>query len=166
LQDYYLASGRRFVSTHPMFGPTFGNVKDLSHENAIIVSESDEAGKEFFRNFYRSYNIRIFDYSFKQHDETIAYSLSIPFSSSLVFGSCMKELEVPGTTFKKHLEISRGLMSEDDYLLSEILFNPFTLEQVENIHQKLDDLVRMIKQKNTEGIHQFFGEIRRNIGMK
>jgi len=166
LQDYYMASGRRFVSTHPMFGPTFGNVKNLSHENAIIVSESDEEGKAFFRNFYKSYSLRIFEYSFRQHDETIAYSLSIPFSSSLVFGSCMKNLEVPGTTFKKHLEISRGLMSEDNYLLSEILLNPFTLEQVQNIHNKLDELIQMIKRKDAEGIHQFFHEIRENIGMK
>jgi prephenate dehydrogenase len=166
LQDYYRASGRRFVSTHPMFGPTFGNVKDLQHENAIIVSESDEEGKEFFRNFYRTYHIRIFEYSFQQHDETIAYSLSIPFSSSIVFGSCMKELEVPGTTFKRHLEISRGLMSEDNYLLSEILLNPFTLQQVENIHEKLDRLIRMIREKDAAGIHHFFDDIRQNIGMK
>ena len=51
LQEYYKESGRRFVSTHPMFGPTFANIKDLSHENAIIISESDEKGKEFFRKF-------------------------------------------------------------------------------------------------------------------
>ena len=40
-----------FVSTHPMFGPTFGKMKDLSNENAIIIKESDEEGKAFFREF-------------------------------------------------------------------------------------------------------------------
>ena len=49
MAEYYQKLGRRFVSTHPMFGPTFGNVKDLSNENAIIISESDEEGKVFFR---------------------------------------------------------------------------------------------------------------------
>ena len=78
----------------------------------------------------------------------------------------MKELEVPGTTFRKHLEISRGLMSEDNYLLSEILLNPFTLEQVENIHKKLEDLIAMIRNKDENGIHGFFQDIRHNIGMK
>ncbi len=165
LMEFYAGSGRRFVSTHPMFGPTFGNVKDLSNENAIIISESDKEGKEFFQNFFAFHNIRIFEYSFRQHDETIAYSLSIPFSSSLIFASCMKELEVPGTTFKKHLEISRGLLSEDDFLLSEILFNPFTLEQIENIHEKLDVLIKMIRSKNSRGVHDFFSEIRKNIGL-
>ena len=40
MADYYKKVGRRFVSTHPMFGPTFGKLKDLSNENAIIISEA------------------------------------------------------------------------------------------------------------------------------
>ncbi|MDX2444578.1 MAG: prephenate dehydrogenase/arogenate dehydrogenase family protein [Bacteroidales bacterium] len=166
LKDYYLNSKFRFVSTHPMFGPTFGNVKELRNQNAIIIKESDEVGKAFFRKFYNSFQINIFEYSFKKHDETIAYSLSIPFASSIIFGSCMKELEVPGTTFKKHLNISRGLLSEDNYLLSEILLNPYTINQIENIQQKLDILAKMIKKRNISGIHDFFSEIRENIGIK
>ncbi len=165
LKNYYLNSNRRFVSTHPMFGPTFGNVKELENQNAIIIEESDEEGKAFFRKFYSSFSINIFEYSFEKHDETIAYSLSIPFASSLVFGSCMKELEVPGTTFKKHLNISRGLLSEDNYLLSEILLNPYTTSQIENIQEKLNKLIQMIDGRDTAGIHEFFSEIRKNIGM-
>ena len=86
-----------------MFGPTFGNVKDLSDESAIIITESDEEGKAFFREFYSGLKIKIFEYTFQEHDETIAYSLSIPFASTMVFASIMKEQEAPGTTFKKHL---------------------------------------------------------------
>ena len=124
LAKFYKKAGRRFVSTHPMFGPTFANVKNLSDENAIIIKESDEEGKEFFRNFYDSHKLKIHEYTFEQHDRTIAYSLSIPFSSTLVFASCMKTQEAPGTTFRKHLEIAKGLLSEDDFLLSEILLSP------------------------------------------
>lgn len=166
LEDFYKKAGRRFVSTHPMFGPTFGNVKDLSTQNAIIIKESDEDGKKFFRVFYEKLKLNIFDYSFRKHDETIAYSLSIPFASSIVFGSCMKELEVPGTTFKKHLAISKGVFSENDHLLSNILFNPYTVDQIENIQQKLELLTHMIKDKDANGMHKFFAEIRANIGMK
>ena len=36
----------------------------------------------------------------------------------------MKHQEAPGTTFKKHMAIAKGLLSEDDYLFQEILFNP------------------------------------------
>jgi len=118
LAEYYKKLGHRFVSTHPMFGPTFGNVKDLSNENAIIITESDEEGKAFFREFYSSMKIKIHEYSFQEHDKTIAYSLSIPFSSTMVFAACMKEQQAPGTTFKKHFSIAKGLLSEDDFLLS------------------------------------------------
>lgn len=164
LPRYYEEKGRRFVSTHPMFGPTFANVKDLSNQNAIIIKEGDEDGKNFFREFYDSLNLNIYDYTFAEHDETISYSLSIPFSSTLVFAACMKHQEAPGTTFKKHLAIAKGLMSENDYLLSEILFSAFTLPQVERIKDKLEYLIEVIKRKDTEELHRFFAELRKNLG--
>jgi prephenate dehydrogenase len=166
LAKYYKKAGRRFVSTHPMFGPTFANVRDLSEENAIIISESDPEGIEFFRKFYSSHELKIYEYSFEEHDKTIAYSLSIPFSSTLVFASCMKEQEAPGTTFKRHHEIARGLLSEDDYLLSEILLNPYSLQQVIRINKSLENLISMIKKEDTSGLKSYFGELRENLGMQ
>ena len=166
MADYYKKLGRRFVSTHPMFGPTFGNVKDLRDESAVIISESDEEGKEIFRKFYSSLDINIFEYSFKEHDETIAYSLSIPFASTMVFASIMKQQEAPGTTFKKHLNIAEGLLSEDDYLLSEILLSPHSLEQVERISEEMSSLTEMLKSGDKERLKAFFGNLRSNIGLK
>ncbi len=163
LREYYAESGRRFVSTHPMFGPTFANIKDLANENAIIIRESDDEGKEFFRTFYRSLNLNIYEYSFSDHDETIAYSLSIPFSSSLVFAACMKKQEAPGTTFRKHLDVARGVLSEDDYLLSEILFNRFTIEQVEKIRTQLARLIEIVEKRDFDALKDFFDSLRRNI---
>jgi prephenate dehydrogenase len=165
LAEYYKKQGRRFVSTHPMFGPTFGNVREVSNENAIIIKESDEEGKTFFRDFYSGLKIKIHEYSFKEHDETIAYSLSIPFSSTMVFAACMKEQEAPGTTFRKHLGIAEGLLSEDDYLLTEILLSPHSLGQVERIHEQLDELIGMIRSRNKEQLKEFFGRLRGNIGL-
>ena len=166
LKKYYEKSGRRFVSTHPMFGPTFANVKDLRQENAILIKESDPEGKEFFRNFYATLHLKIHEYSFEAHDQTIAYSLSIPFSSTMVFAACMKTLEAPGTTFKKHLSTAKGLLSEDDYLLSEILLNPYTLEQVEKISDKLNYLIELIRGKKVNEMHAFFNSLRMNIDME
>jgi len=166
MAEYYQKLGRRFVSTHPMFGPTFGNVKDLSNENAIIISESDEEGKVFFREFYDRLKIRVHEYSFQEHDETIAYSLSIPFSSTMVFAACMKEQQAPGTTFKKHYSIAEGLLSEDDYLLSEILLSPYSLKQVERISEQMESLIGMIRSRDKEQLKVFFQMLRTNIGLK
>jgi prephenate dehydrogenase len=166
LADYYQKLGRRFVSTHPMFGPTFGNVKDLSDENAIIISESDEEGKAFFREFYGSLKIKVHEYTFQEHDKTIAYSLSIPFSSTLVFAACMKEQEAPGTTFKKHYSIAEGLLSEDDFLLSEILLSPHSLKQVERISEQMDRIIGMIKARDKEELKAYFQGLRQNLGLE
>ena len=163
LQEYYEKCGRRYVSTHPMFGPTFATLDNLSTQSAIIISESDHMGKAFFKDLYQSLHLRIFEYSFEEHDETIAYSLSIPFASTLVFASVMKHQEAPGTTFKRHMDIAKGLFSEDDFLLSEILFNPHTPRQVENIRKELLDLLDIIETKDNERMLVFLTKVRRNI---
>ena len=163
LEEFYRDRSRPFVSTHPMFGPTFASLSDLSTQSAIIISESSHLGKVFFRDLYQGLKLNVFEYSFRKHDETIAYSLSIPFASTLVFASVMKHQDAPGTTFKKHMHIAQGLLSEDDFLLTEILFNPYTSEQVEQIRKKLRELLDIIGDKDSEQMKLFLTEVRENI---
>ncbi len=163
LKEFYEESGFLYVSSHPMFGPTFADLNDLSSQSAIIISESNHLGKVFFKDLYQSLKLNIFDYSFEEHDETIAYSLSIPFASTLVFASVMKHQEAPGTTFKKHMNIARGLLSEDDFLLTEILFNPHTPEQLGQIRKELAYLLQIIENKDSEAMKQFLSKVRKNI---
>ena len=47
LHEYYINSGRRYASTHPMFGPTFASLKELSVQSAVIIAEGDDEGKQF-----------------------------------------------------------------------------------------------------------------------
>ncbi len=163
IHDYYKNLGRRFVSTHPMFGPTFANIRDLRYENAIIIKESEGEGKEFFRNFYKGLNLHVYEYTFEEHDKTIAYSLSIPFASSMVFAACMKKQEAPGTTFRKHLDIAKGLLSEDDHLLAEVMFNPNTVRQIEEINSQLAYLTHIIRGRDYEEMEKFLNKLRNNI---
>jgi prephenate dehydrogenase len=120
-------------------------------------------GKVFFRDLYSKLKLNICEYSFDEHDKTIAYSLSIPFASTLVFASVMKHQEAPGTTFKKHMNIARGLLSEDDFLLTEILFNPYTPAQLMQIREKLKELLGIIEAKDSEKMKAFLTQVRKNI---
>ena len=163
LPEFYANCKHRFVSTHPMFGPTFASLSNLSTENAIIISESDHLGKVFFKDLYNQLHLNIFEYSFEEHDETIAFSLSIPFASTLVFASVMKHQDAPGTTFKRHMAIARGLMSEDDFLLSEILFNPNAPAQLAKIQSQLSRLNEIIVNHDSEKMTEFLEEVRNNI---
>ena len=163
LKEFYETCGFPYVSTHPMFGPTFANLSDLSTQNTIIITEGDHMGKIFFKDIYQRLRLNIFEYSFKEHDETIAYSLSVPFTSTLVFASIMKHQEAPGTTFKKHMDIARGLLSEDDYLLTEILFNPNTPDQVRGIQKQLSSLLDIIERKDSIKMKEYLTQVRKNI---
>lgn len=163
LPEFYEKCGHPFVSTHPMFGPTFASLNNLSNENAILIKESDHLGKIFFKDLYNDLHLHIEEYTFKEHDETIAYSLSIPFASTLVFAGCMKHQDAPGTTFKRHKAIADGLMSEDDYLLSEILFNPNTPEQLNKIQQKLSELQDIVSKHDSARMQKFLDTVRDNL---
>ncbi len=164
LKEYYEQCGHRYVSTHPMFGPTFANLQQLSEENAIIISEGDYMGRIFFKDLYQRLGLNIYEYTFDEHDRTVAYSLSIPFVSTFVFAAVMKHQDAPGTTFKRHMRIAKGVLTEDDYLLQEILFNPYTHDQVSQIRTELKELLEIIDNKDAEGMKGYLKKIRSNVG--
>ncbi len=165
LPKYYQQGNFRYASLHPMFGPTFANVNNLQEEHVILITESDPNVKEFFRIFFNKRELHISEFSFKAHDQMTAYSLSLPFASTLVFAACMKNTTVPGTTFKRHLGIAKGLLSEDDHLLAEILFNEYSLKQLERVTSRLEFLKHVIRDRDYDEAHRFFQTLRENIGV-
>lgn len=163
LKEFYENTHHRYVSTHPMFGPTFANLNQLSEENAIIINEGDYMGRVFYKDIYGRLGLNIYEYSFEEHDKTVAYSLSIPFVSTFVFAAVMKHQDAPGTTFKRHMKIAKGVLSEDDYLLQEILFNPYTHDQVSQIRGELKELLAIIDNKDAERMKNYLVKIRNNV---
>lgn len=163
LKEFYEKTGHPYVSTHPMFGPTFANLQQLSEENAIIINEGDYMGRIFFKDLYQKLGLNIYEYSFDEHDRTVAYSLSIPFVSTFVFAAVMKHQDAPGTTFKRHMKIAQGVLNEDDYLLQEILFNPYTHDQVAQIRTELKELLDIIDNRDAVGMKAYLTKIRDNV---
>ena len=163
LKEFYESTGMHYASSHPMFGPTFANLNQLSEENAIIINEGDFIGRLFFKDIYQKLGLHIYEYSFDEHDRTVAYSLSIPFVSTFVFAAVMKHQDAPGTTFKRHMQIAKGVLNEDDYLLQEILFNPYTHDQVSQIRTELKELLEIIDHKDSQGMKKYLEKIRDNV---
>lgn len=162
-REFYEKTGHPYCSTHPMFGPTFANLGALSTENAIVINEGDFLGRAFYLDLYRRLGLNVHEYSFDEHDEAMAYSLSVPFVSTFVFSAVMKHQDAPGTTFKRHLAIAKGVLSEDDTLLREILFNPRTKSHVEHIRAELKDLIQIIDNRDEESLNAYLTRIRENI---
>ena len=162
-KEFYEQCGMRYVSTHPMFGPTFANLGKLSTENAIIINEGDFMGRCFFKELYNRLELNICEYTFEEHDKTVAYSLSIPFISTFAFAAVMKHQDAPGTTFKRDMKIAQGVLSEDDTLLREILFNPYTKDQVEQIRTEMKEIIDIIDNRDEEHMQKYLTKIRANI---
>ena len=163
LREFYEQAGHPYVSSHPMFGPTFANLNQLSEENAIIISEGDYMGRIFFKDLYQRLDLNIYEYTFEEQDKTVAYSLSIPFVSTFVFAAVMKHQDAPGTTFKRHMRIAKGVLNEDDFLLQEILFNPYTPGQVSKIRTELKELLDIIDAKDAKAMQAYLRKIRNNV---
>ena len=75
----------------------------------------------------------------------------------------MKHQDAPGTTFKRHLKIAKGVLSEDDTLLREILFNPYTKDQVAQIRAEMKEIIEIIDTKDEDRMQSFLTKIRANI---
>ncbi len=163
LAQFYAGCARAFVSMHPMFGPTFAHMGRLDEENVIIASESDGALAAFFTELFEAAGLTVHRMPLAEHDRMMAYSLTLPFASSLVFAGCMEPETVPGTTFRKHMAIAKGLMGEDDWLLCEILFNAHSLKELEKVTARLEFLKHIVKARDHAEAGRFFSKIRKNL---
>jgi prephenate dehydrogenase len=162
IAHYYRKAGNRFVSVHPMFGPTFADMGRPLQENGVVIAESCEEGRDLFIRLFRRLGVRIFTYSFEEHDRMMAYSLTTPFLASLVFAACVDAKAVPGTTFTRHMALAQGVLAEDDHLLAEILFNPHSLDQLAKISSRLEFLKHIIMSQDYDEARMFFGRLRQN----
>ncbi len=161
--DYYRQGHFRFVSVHPMFGPTFADMERLRGEHGVIIEESDPEGAALFRDLFARRGVAVVNCPLADHDRLMAYSLTIPFVSSMAFAACLDVKTVPGTTFKRHKAIATGLLSEDDRLLSEILFNPFSIRELDRVTARLEFLKHVIRARDYEEAHAFFDALRKNL---
>ncbi|PKL06000.1 MAG: prephenate dehydrogenase/arogenate dehydrogenase family protein, partial [Spirochaetae bacterium HGW-Spirochaetae-9] len=58
---------------------------------------------------------------------------------------------------------AKGMLSEDNRLLTEIMFNTYTIRQLELINSKLAYLTHIIRQRDYEEMKKFLDTLRANI---
>ena len=161
--NYYRQAKNPFYSIHPMFGPTFADLSKVKGECVVIMEESDKKAKDFFTEVFEGLGLNIYHFSLEEHDRTMAYSLTLPFVATFIFAGCIDIKTVPGTTFKKHLEIAKGLLGEDNFLLSEILFNKHSVKEINRVQSQLEYLKHIINQKDSETAFDYLNKLRKNI---
>jgi prephenate dehydrogenase len=147
LVPFYDKCRHRFVSVHPMFGPTFSDMARPGGLTAYIISESDEKSKGFFRDIFSGAAINQIDIGFEEHDRLMATTLSVPVLSALLLHSAGTVDRVAGTTYEKYYELASRVFSEDDDLLNYILSNYNT----QNVISKMSETLKQISEALAEG---------------
>ena len=61
------------------------------------------------------------------------------------------------------MRIAKGVLNEDDYLLQEILFNPYTSGQVSQIRSELKELIEIIDNKDGKRFKAYLNKIRNHV---
>jgi prephenate dehydrogenase len=140
LFDYYIVSGRRFVSIHPMFGPTFSDMNSPEGRTAYIISESDNEGKDLFKSSFEKAGIVIREVGFDEHDKLMATLLSVPVLTALLFSTAATERAFAGTSYDRFAKVSSSMMNESSELLSMILGNPYSKEKIALMAKALSDI--------------------------
>lgn len=59
--------------------------------------------------------------------------------------------------------IAKGVLNEDDHLLQEVLFNPYTHDQVAEIRDELKDLLDIIDHKDGDRMKKYLTKIRDHV---
>ena len=61
------------------------------------------------------------------------------------------------------MRIAKGVLNEDDFLLQEVLFNPYTHDQGAQIRTELKELLEIIDNKDADGMKAYLTKIRANV---
>lgn len=151
LWRYYNETNRKFVSVHPMFGPTLANMNDLRGHNMLLIKESDDEGLTFFRSLFEPTGLRIFETSFDEHDKMMASALSVPMLTSLLFASSIESTGVVGgSSFAAQRELAARLLKGDSEIITLILMNSFTVETIESMIETLNEVKTLVKSGNND----------------
>ena len=118
-----------------MFRPPFANLAQLDKENTSIIAEGDHLGKIFFKDIYNNLHLHICEYSFEEHDRVVAYSLGVPYASTLVFASTMQHQAMWVSTLNIEPSlIPDGNPVEDKGLILAFIFYSDLFSNL-NLHQ-------------------------------
>ena len=61
------------------------------------------------------------------------------------------------------MDIAHGFLNEDSFLISEVLFNPFSAERVAKIRDNMATLLEIIETKDKARLDAFVSQAKKNV---
>ena len=159
LQSYYSNCGHRFVSIHPMFGPTFTDMSRPVGRTAYLIGESDSLAKKFFNQIFIDEGIKTVECTFNEHDRLMSKLLSLPVLQAILFAGTGAIEPVKGTTYEKYHDLTRMVLGENQGLLNSILANPYTVSVISEMIETLSNAKDSILSGKPIKTEQLFNQV-------
>jgi prephenate dehydrogenase len=150
------------LGIHPMFGP---GASDLKGQNVILTPsgkvEEELAGR--VKSYLEPRGAHVSIMEPEKHDEMMSIVLGLSHFIGLVSADMLTDpaindniVSFGGTTFKKIVELARGVISEDPVFYSYLQTNlPDLLRTYTVFQNRVDKWIDLIEQNNSEQIvHQ------------
>ena len=168
--ERHARQGKRVASLHPMFGP---KTELLMGRNVLVLDAGNAAaaaaaGELFARTAARTHRLPL-----REHDPLMAEVLTLAHATSLAFNHALasgrrpfSELETfASTTFRRQVEVSREVASENPRLYFEIqALNPASDAVLARLESSARDLRTIVKGKDEAGFVRYMEEGKRVYG--
>jgi chorismate mutase-like protein len=162
--------GVRTHALHPMFGPG----KSFYEPLTFVLAAQDDPAEERKRlePLLRHPYTRLVAVPFPHHDRLMGWLLGMAHLTSMVFGAALtrsgidpSELhDCASTTFTRQASTALSVLSEDPDLYLDIQYlNPHRDEVYTAAEEALEQLVRLVSERDREGFRQALGAARRAL---
>ena len=143
----YLPENFEALLTHPLFGPDSLNANGLK-DMPIVINKLRVSEKNFlfWKNYFKSKKLKVFELSAEQHDRMAAYSQGLThFIGRILENMDMKPIPIDTFGARKLLEIKEQTCNDTWELFKDLqIKNPYTKEMrlkldksIDNIYSKL-----------------------------
>lgn len=162
-------SGIRYISTHPMFGPSAGSLVDRNF--LICDSSTDELTKEI-TDLVAPLGLKITCINHQEHDLMMSRVLGLPHLMSFLFLSlCADEKSsfsatsaLAGTTFNRQMDVARFVASQHAALYHDIQhLNRFSSDLFARAKTSLEELKTMLLNDDETLFAEFMEDMRKKI---
>jgi chorismate mutase/prephenate dehydrogenase len=147
----WVATGLRFVSIHPMFGP---DADQLAGQNLIICEAGCPEAERAAATLFAPSALHIVRLPLADHDRIMAWVLNLPHLVNLLAGALLADsdepasrlIEVGGTTFNRQCGVTAQVVSESPDLYFHIQrLNPYRDRLVLALRDAVEQLDRQIR---------------------
>jgi len=152
-----------FADTHPIPGQT------------IIMCETEKSGKyyKWMEELLLKNTVKIIKLSAEEHDETMSIAQGVLHFADIAFTDALRKMKMPVKEIFKYcsmasqvkIQLAARLVAQDAGLYANIqIANKKNLEALKKYQKSIEDLVKIVENKDVEGFKKYFNKNKEFLG--